>query len=75
MTWVLALSPDVPVEAVALLCIVCQHTRARWHGLFIKELDGHAVVAVLSKFLVSLRRQPVLPVLLEVVNFIVDTRG
>jgi len=75
VAWVLTLSPDVPVKTVALLCIVRQHTRARWHSFSIKELDWHAVVAVFSELFVGLRSQPVLPVLFKVIYFIVDTRS
>lgn len=75
MARVLSLSPDVPVETVAGLSVVCNDAGSLWHRLAIEQLDGLAVVSILAKLFIGLWSQPVLPHLLEVVDFVVDTRG
>ena len=75
MSRVFPLSPCVPVETVASLSVICNDTRACRHGLLVEEFDWHAVIAILAKLFVSLLSQPVLPHILEVVNFVVDTGG
>ena len=74
VSWIFSLPPGVPVETVACLSVVRNDARASWHSLLIQELDGHAVVAVLTELFVSFLSEPVLPHVLEVIDFIIDTR-
>jgi len=71
--WVLALAPDVPVERVACLCVDSNHSCAFRKRFTVEKRDWHSVVAILTELFVSFVCEPLLPELLEVVDFIIDT--
>lgn len=72
-TWILSLSPNVPVQAVACLSVVSDYAGASRHCLAVKKFNGHAIESVLTKLLVRFRSEPLFPVGLEGVDFGVDS--
>lgn len=75
MSRVFSLSPSVPVETIARLCVISNDARACGHSLLVEKFDWHAIIAVLTELFVSLLSKPVLPHILEVVDLVVDTWG
>jgi len=73
IAWVFALTPSIPVQTVASLSVVCDNTRSLGHCLSICECNRHAIESVLTELLIGLWGHPLLPVTLEIVDFIVDS--